>query len=106
VVAALQEQLLTAEFKHLVYFLSVLVYSGDIRFIVSGTAVKITKFAIRNTDIGRIGIPVDDPCHFVIRDMVLPELVGHKHQFRSGCIFKEKHPFFGGEPLQMQGAGQ
>lgn len=77
VVAALEEELLTAEAEGLFDFDPVFVHGGDIGLLVTGSSVEVAKLTIGYADIGRIGIAVDDPGDSVSRDMLLPEGIAY-----------------------------
>ena len=91
----LQQQLLATKSKCFLYFLLIIFDGSDIRLVMSGAAVKITKLAIGVADVGRIGVAVNNPRDGIARYVMLPHSVGNVHQFSGSRIFKEKNTFFG-----------
>jgi hypothetical protein len=102
--APLEQQLFAAEGERFFNFYLIFLDRGDIRFLVSGSAVEITELTISDTDIRGIRIAVNNPGDHISGHMSLSQCGADVHQFGGGGIFEEEHPFFGAEPFEAQGA--
>jgi hypothetical protein len=80
-VAALQQQLITAILNGFADFLAVGVHISDIGISMARNAVEIAKLTIGNTNIGGIDISIDLPGHFSMGHVVFTHLISYIHQF-------------------------
>jgi hypothetical protein len=71
---------------------------------VPGPAVKIAELAVRDANVGRVRVAVNDPCDGIARHMMLAHGIAHVHQFGGRRIFKKKNAFFGAKPFESEGA--
>ena len=101
--SALQQQLFTAITDGLFYLDTVGLLVGDIGFRMTGHPIEVAELTVGDADVGGVQVSVDDPGDLVVRLFHHPQAVTNLHQFRKRCVFKEKHPFFHGQPFQSEG---
>ena len=70
---------------------------------MSGYSVKVAEFAIGNTHVGGIDVPVDLPGDFPVRYLFFSKLISHMHKFSQGGLVKQKQSLFSGQILEVQG---
>jgi hypothetical protein len=100
--ASLKQQLVAAIFKG---FLDLFPISGhvcDIGFGVPGYSVEIAEFAIGDTNVGGIDIPVDLPGHAPMRYLFFAEFVSQEHQVSKWCVMVKKYAFLHGKEFHIQ----
>jgi len=103
---ALEQQLLAAITECLFYFFLVLLNRCDVRFRMTGHAVKVAELAVCNAYVSRIHIAVDDPCYFIVGMKMLPYVIRNCHEFGKRSMFKKELPFTAGEKIKLQGTLQ
>ena len=77
---ALQQQLVTAIFQRFPDLFPIGGHIGNVRFRVTGDAVKVTELAIGDAHVSGVYITVDLPGYFSMRHLFFSQLVGYKHQ--------------------------
>ena len=92
--AALQQQLVTTIAHGLFNFSPVSGHVRDIGVGVAGYAIEIAEFAVGDTDIGGIDIPVYLPGDLSMGHGHFPKLVGEVHELCEGGVLEEKDAFF------------
>src|SRR6187402_3513008 len=93
VVSALEEELVAAPAKGLFNFLFIGFDIGDISICVARDAIEIAEFAVGETNVGGIDVPVDLPGDLAMGDLHFPEFVGQVHEFGQGGVLKEEYAF-------------
>ena len=59
--APLKKQLVSAQAEQVADFLTVLFNGGDVGIFIGAPTAEIAEFAERNTNVGDVYVPVDDP---------------------------------------------
>jgi hypothetical protein len=101
--SSLKKQLVPAPAESLFYFLLVGIQIGYVGFRVAFHPVEITEFAIGDTDICSIYIPIDLPGHLSMYNLPLSDFVGNKNQLTQWRIFEEENAFLHTKEIKAQG---
>jgi hypothetical protein len=101
--AALEQQLVAPILEGFFDLPSVGRHVRDIGFGVARDAIKVAEFAIGDTDIGGVHIPVYLPGHAAMGHLLLPQLIANEHQVCQGGVMVEVHTFFHAQETKFKG---
>jgi hypothetical protein len=101
--STLQEQLVTANAFHFFDLGCIFIECRDVDLLITDRAVEIAEFASRDTGIGDVNVPVDDPGDFVFRMMDLPQFIGCVNQLPQRKLMIQRKRLGGIQEFQSQG---
>jgi hypothetical protein len=70
---------------------------------MAGNTKEVTELTIGNTYIGGIYVPVYLPGNLSMWHLLFTQLIGYKHQFGQGSLFKQGYSFLNGQHVKIQG---
>jgi hypothetical protein len=101
--AALQQQLVSAQSECLFDFYLVGFNVSDVAFFMPWSPEKITEFTVGDANIGSINVAVDLPGYFSAGHLLLSQFISNKCEFSSCCVMVKKNTFFLCQEVEMQG---
>src|ERR1700759_2589463 len=102
--APLQQKRIAAVAKGFLNFFLISLNIGDVSLVMPRPAEKVAEFAIGNTNVGGVYIPVDLPGYLTVRHLYFTQFVRRIHQIRRTGMVIQKNALILAQKFKLQGA--